>query len=259
MKDEKELAATDSALPALPDEKTIQEIYEANFGNSGLAPSFEMIHVPTGGGLAWTIPDDTEDGEMTKELLGVIIDHYRCRAYWPGDYDASKAGPPDCKSMDGITGSKYGKCKTCEFSQWGSGKEGEGQACKAMIRVYVLLKGHYSILPYLLTLPPTSAPEQGGYAGSLPTYASKLLGRMEKIHEVLTRVTLFRKEGGKYTYSKARFFKAGELTDGEKKTANLIQTKLAQAMREKPFEGEEAPQEEHRENGGTNPQPWDEG
>ena len=68
MKDETstEVATAPSALPALPIRTTIREIFDANFGIRDLPPSFEMIHVPAGGGQSWTIPNDTEEGSKRK-------------------------------------------------------------------------------------------------------------------------------------------------------------------------------------------------
>lgn len=271
--EQKELTTQESQLPALPDPEALRDVFESNFKDSGMSPSFNLIKIPTGGGLAWTIPTDDEDGEVTKELVGVIIDRYACRAYWPGDY-AGGNQPPDCTSLDAITGTKYGKCADCQFSQWGTGKEGKGQACKRMIRVYILLQGSQSMLPFLLTLPPTSAPIKGGYFGSLPTYATRLLEKMKQLHHVWTKIKLAndKSSDGKYTYSKAMFFEAGPLTENEKKTAEFLRTQLMGAMRNREFDVAEAETNGHgntdkadedrlskpeftQTSGG--PQPWD--
>jgi len=155
MADKKEIAkVAPPQLPAIPDPKVLGEIFKESF--EGVQPAFETIKIPTGGSLAWEIPGG-EEPDIKKEFLAVIIDHYPTRVYWPGDFEGGNA-PPDCSSLDARTGSKYGECAKCEFSQWGSGKNGRGQACKSVHRVYVLLAGSDSIFPFLIPFPPTSLP-----------------------------------------------------------------------------------------------------
>jgi len=235
----------------------------------GARPTFETIKIPTGGGLAWTIPGEEEE-DVAREVVGVILDQYRTRVYWPGDF-TSGGTPPECSSMDARTGFKYGECAKCEFSQWGTGRDGRGQACKLIHRVYVLLAGRKSIFPYLIPFPPTSSPEKSGfYEGCLPTYITKVVGRLKKLSTVWTRFKLLPESAkiyevvkdGKKTnvggekFSKVQCFMGGDLTDTEKKTATFLKEKLRSAMREKSFEsaeydtggnGEETRGTEHRE------------
>lgn len=253
-KQSKEVAKQEGQLPSLPKKEEMQEIFDANF--EGIQPAFEVINVPPGGALQWTIPTLEEDEPSTKkEIIGTILDHYACRAYWPDEY-GSGGVPPDCASLDAIMGSKYGKCFDCKYSQWGTGKKDRGQACKKMHRIFILLAGGESIFPYLISLPPTSA--EGKYEGSLPTYAVKLTGKLKKIHGVQTKIKLFQdtnKEGIKY--SKAQFFYAGDLGEDDKKTAAFLRERLKGAMRQKPFEAGEYAASDESQTGG--PEPWDEG
>jgi len=239
MSDElKEVAVTQSALPALPvlSEEGLQEIMEANFGET-LQPSFPKIKIPAGAGLAWEIPTDKEEPDSAKELIGTILDHYRTRAYWPGEYSGGNS-PPECSSMNAIKGTKYGLCKECQFSQWGSGKDGRGQACKLTHRVYLLLKDSGSILPYLLSLAPTSSPEKNGYVGSLPTFATNMMGKLKKLHDITVKVKLVKdwSSDKKYEFSKAQFFYVADLNEQDKATAKFLRERLASAMREVPIE-----------------------
>jgi len=241
-------------LPVIPDPKEFETMIRDAL--EGFVPSFEVIKIPTGGSLVWSIPG-SEEPIMAKEFQGVIIDHFPTRVYWPGDYEGGNS-PPDCSSLDARTGTKYGQCKECEFSQWGSGKEERGQACKLVHRVYVLLANSESIFPFLIPFPPTSAPERGGYEGCLPTYlVNKILGRLKKPSEVWTKFRLI--EGinpKKIKYSKVACFLGADLTETEKKTAAFLKQHLKTAMREKSFEtaeyetgknGEETRGAEHRE------------
>ncbi len=231
-------------LPAIPDPKELEEMFRESF--EGVQPSFETIKIPTGESLVWTIPGE-EEPETVKEFLGVIIDHYPTRVYWPGDYEGGNS-PPDCSSLNARTGGKYGPCADCEFSKWGTGKKDRGQACKLVHRVYVLLAGSGSIFPYLIPLPPTSAPERGGYEGCLPTYlTNKVVGRLKKPSGVWTKFKLIEdKNPDNIKFSKVQCFLGGDLTEAEKKTVIFLKENLKTAMREKPFETAEY---ETKENG----------
>jgi len=166
----------------------------------------------------------------------VIIDHYPTRVYWPGDFEGGNA-PPECSSLDGRTGFKYGECAKCQFSQWGSGKKDRGQACKSVHRVYILLAGSDSIFPYLIPFPPTSAPARGGYEGSLPTYLTKIVGRLKRPSGVWTKFKLMTDKNPEgIAYSKVQCFMGPDLTEAEKKTVTFLKENLKTAMREKPFE-----------------------
>jgi len=223
-------------LPAIPDPKELEAIIRESF--EGVQPSFQTIKIPTGGSLAWEIPGD-EEPEIKKEFLGVIMDHYPTRVYWPGDFEGGNS-PPECSSLDGRTGFKYGECAKCQYSQWGSGKKGRGQACKSVHRVYVLLAGSDSIFPYLVPFPPTSAPARGGYEGSLPTYLTKIVGKLKRPSGVWTKFKLIKDKNPEgIEYGKVQCFLGGDLTEAEKKTVTFLKENLKTAMREKPFESAE--------------------
>ena len=209
----KELATKESALPALPSPEVLQEVFEKNF--EGITPTFEVVKVPTGGGLAWTLPGDGDEQEVKKELIGVILDHYACRAYWSVQY-AGGTSPPDCSSLDARKGSRdrievngkpaFGECGTCQYQAWGTGKDGRGQACKKMHRVFILLSDSDSIFPLLLPLPPTSA--EGRYEGGLSTYLVKLAGKLKVFDSVKTKIKLIQdKNPDGIAYFKVQFWK----------------------------------------------------
>lgn len=156
-----------SALPA---------ILSANVGAEGIN-EFDMdrVGVPSGGGLAWSVPDLNGEPEAVPEIVGVILFHGDRRAYWSVSYDDSGGGsPPDCSSIDGRSGIGYIRgetktetssptvrnCKTCPMSQWGSetqkpGKPpSNGQAC-CQRKVAFLLREN-DVLPLIVDLAPTS-------------------------------------------------------------------------------------------------------
>lgn len=132
---------------------------QANLGNVSLTPfDLDRIRIPTGGGLAWTIP--SLEGELVeKELEGVIVAVKTARAYWESSFDESGGGtPPDCSSDDGIigVGSPGGECNSCPLAQFGSQEGRRGQACKQILLLFMVLKSTSDMLPKVVVLPPTS-------------------------------------------------------------------------------------------------------
>ena len=148
-------------------------------GNAGYEFIPERIKLGVGGMLAF----QSSDGSILQPPLeGVVVVAQRARAYWP--VKGTGSTPPLCSSNDGIEGwfdphSELARdaaaqrvkhpavlvmddaqaqgpwpCATCPLAQWGSAPVGNGQACKVLRRLVVLIKGWAS--PVLLTLPPTS-------------------------------------------------------------------------------------------------------
>lgn len=262
MSDEtKEVAVQTSALPALPDKETIREVFHDNF--EGVSFAFPVIKMPTGGTPIWSVPSDEGDPEMVKELIGTILDHYPVRAYWPDAFGGGNT-PPTCASLDAKTGSlprnengEYGDCHTCKFAQWGSGKDGRGQQCKKIHRIFLWLAGKDSIFPHLIPLPPTSA--EGRYEGSFSTYVVKLGGKMKKLSDVKTKVRLIQdtnKDGIKY--AKSQFFFVEDITEEEKKNVAFLRENLKLAMRSKDFElGESSEVSKNGHSADNSSDPWD--
>lgn len=188
---------------------TAEEIAEEMGGD---LPEFTRVKIPAGGAVAFEIPgDDPEEPEYRKELEGVIVWHHKANAYWSDGLDSS-GNPPDCSSSDGISGEGLpgGLCEHCPHNQFGSGEGGRGKACKNMFRLYLLLEN--GIFPIVLTLPPTSL-------GAWKTYRTSLIMKGQKVCNVLTKITLARKESNGNAYAAAVFKNAGELPEDFKKAA----------------------------------------
>jgi len=197
---------------ALPTREEIAEIFQENM--EGIPFQCERVKIPSGGGVAWEITDDDGNTDTTKELLGVIIDHHPANGYWKEKF-SGKNQPPDCSSMDGVTGTGiningavYKNCATCPLNQFGSDPDGgAGKACKNMHRVYLLREG--TVFPLLITLPPTSL-------AAIKDYVRRLTNKLKRLSGVVTRITLEKdKNEGGIQYSKAVFSKAGELSKEE--------------------------------------------
>lgn len=165
----------------------------------GLQITFDRVKIPSGGGIAFEVPgDDPDEPDMTKEILGVIVDHHPINAYWQNKYEGQN-NPPDCSSMDGKcgTGIPGGSCRTCRLNQFGTADDGKGKVCKNMHRIYLLRSG--DLFPILLTLPPTSIK-------SLSDYLKRIITKGLKSYRVITKVTLKKVQNSTgISYSQAQF------------------------------------------------------
>lgn len=159
----KELVALSDVVknyPALRGDPTVAlAVLKENMGGERLTEfDLDRVKMPAGGGKFWEVPT-LGDVESVKELEGVVVITKNVRAYWPRGIDEGDGNePPQCSSADAITGvgDPGGNCDYCPFSQFGSStKEGsKGQACKQMRQLFLI--SERSVLPLVLTLPPTS-------------------------------------------------------------------------------------------------------
>lgn len=230
-------------LPVLAGEVNIaemQEVFAANLEGLTTTFQFEKIKMPSGGGLAFTIPTD-EKPIAASTIKGVIIDHYGVKAYWKEAFTGEN-NPPNCASMDGINGTlrneddtvsaKTISCATCPYNQFGSGikvnAKGEkvatkGKACKDIHRIYMLSEG--MILPYLIPLPPTSK-------GTIRDYMKKLTARFKPFYAVVTEISLITdKNDDGIEYSKAVMAKVADLTPQEAAEMKKYSAVLKPVMR----------------------------
>lgn len=133
-------------------------------------PQFMTISVKHAGVQRFELPatgDEGDEDRLRKTFSGVIIFNHRMNSYWSKPFGESDSVIPDCFSLDAIHGTKYGECADCKYNQWGSASEGKkGKACRNMWRLYVYLnKG--MILPYQISIPPTSIKNFQNYIISL--------------------------------------------------------------------------------------------
>jgi hypothetical protein len=153
--------------------RELEQTYNDNIGPHGLTDQeLEKIKVPSGGSTVWKV--STPDGdEHPKELTGIIMAHRTIRLYYRTPYDqrGKKAGPPDCRSLDGFwgEGDPGGECHKCPFAQYGTDPKGKrGQACKEMRQLAFLREGHN--LPNIVPVPPTSLKNMRQYLNRLYDY-----------------------------------------------------------------------------------------
>lgn len=214
------------ALNGAADGLTAEEINEEL---DGAIPRYAQVKIPSGGSIAFEVPgEDPESPDIKKDITGVIVYHHGANAYWAdkGDSDA----PPTCSSIDGKTGVKnadyvdaFGEgnicsCATCPLNQFGSGEGGRGKACKNMKKLYILTAD--SLFPLCLTLPPTSI-------GAYTDYVTLQLSRGRKVCDVVTQITLTKKENKTgQAYSVAVFKALGELNEQHRHASRVYRDSI---------------------------------
>ncbi len=179
----------------------------------GLTISFDKISIPSGGGQMWELPgsDNPDEPEFSKDIEGVIVDHYPVNAYFENEY-TGEVVPPTCSSMDGKLGigCPGGACANCPLNKYGSADDGKGKKCKNLRRIYILRSGE--ILPLLVTLPPTSIKNFSDYI------SKRIVTKGMKACDVVTRMSLtVEKSQTGIKYSKVQFSIARILQPEEKK------------------------------------------
>lgn len=190
---------------------------------------FDRVKIPSGGGIAFEIPGETEDEtESATELTGVILYHHPVNAFWKDEF-AGGNEQPDCSSMDGKVGvdratGECMDCASCRYNQFGSGKGGSGKACKNIHRVYMLREGNP--VPLILALPPTSLKYMRDYI------SKRILLKGMRCYHAVTKITLKKeKSQAGITYSRAAFAFAGKLTAEQIAAAEAMATTIKQMDR----------------------------
>jgi hypothetical protein len=236
MSEQTALVKKDSFTALTKDRERVKKVIAANLGNVPDASAFSLprIKTPSGGTQSWNIP--TAQGEdNAKHLDCIILAHQPCRGYWPGEFKGGE--PPQCSSPDGVTGfgDPGGSCRSCPYAQWESAASGRGQACKAMWRLFILREG--AILPYLLTLSPTSLKP-------FQTYMTTLAFTATPYYLAITRIGLDKaKNADGIDYSVATFQQVGELGEEDEarieEYAQLIEPYLTAPVGAEEYAGED--------------------
>lgn len=150
----------------------------------------------------------------------IVVVSQKARAYWP---TKSLGQPPMCTSLNGVQGiynfnaspdqeqaarnvrqphpavklmdtqgqaPEFYDCSFCPLSQWASAAQGNGQACKTLRRLILLLNG--VSMPVVLTLPPTSVAAWDAYCTSLRQKRNEYFA----VRTTLTLETMKSKAGG---------------------------------------------------------------
>lgn len=207
---------------------------------AGLDLTFDRIKIPSGGSTAFEIPDgDSEEVNMVKDIVGVILLHHPAYAYYKDKYTGG-SNPPDCGSFDGLngTGTPGGLCAACPLNKFGSGG-GQSKDCKNRRMLYVLMEGE--LFPMVLSLPTGSLKE-------FTKYLKRQLSKGRKLNQIVMKISLKKATNGSgIAFSQAVFSFERVLNDEEKvaiavitdlvKTyaANLTMSALAEGNEDTPF------------------------
>jgi hypothetical protein len=207
----------------------IKVALDENLGGADVSAfDFSRVKVPAGGGLAWTIADQTTGDEFAETSFeGIIVAWKDQKAFWKQSLNESGArrGPPDCYSPDmkkGI-GDPGVPCAGCKFNVFGSAKggQGRGKACKDTRQIFFMRSE--SVLPELLIIPPTSL-------AGVKSYMMKLAARAIPFWNCVTRFKLVKDknaEGTEYSKVELQFVAA---LDGTPKQAAMQYSGLIRKM-----------------------------
>lgn len=202
----------------------------------GVQITFPRVKYPTSGASFWEVPTATGEPEAVKAIEGVVVFKQPVRAYWPAMAEVGNT-PPTCASMDSLVPvasptQQAPTCGACPQAQWGSGKDGRGQACKSRLNVFLVQPGEE--IPTLLSLPPTALKAFGQYAVQLRKMKIPLIGI----------TTIFgltdAKSGGGMTYKGIALKIGRRLTFAEMKQAHAVRELFEQAMAQRGIQIEEA-------------------
>lgn len=210
---------------------------------SNLDITFPRVKYPTSGAGVWAMPGPDGD-TYSPTLAGVPVFKQPVRAWWPIE-DSISNNPPKCSSPDGErpldTKDKQSEyCATCPHAQFGTGKEGSGQACKARINVFLLMDGpgnELEEIPTVLSVPPSQLKTFSDYAVQLRKSNASLL----------SQVTIFglkdEKSRGNISYKGLALKMGRKLSYNEMKKAREIANAFREQMERRGF----VPNDEHEE------------
>ncbi len=205
------LTLSQNNFSIVPIAEELRDVIAEEMDGLGTIP-FDVIKIPSGGGIAFDLPGDDDNPQVATEIVGIIVDHHPVNGYWEGDFDGSN-NPPLCASFDGKTATFYESgeirsCANCPLNQFGSAAKGKGKACKNMHRLYILRDGE--TLPIMFNLPPSSIAGWRDYLGK------KIVIKGKNSWMVLTKISLKKeKSADGIPYSRAVFTKVGDLTVDE--------------------------------------------
>ncbi len=187
-------------FPAI-NNQVLKEVMAENFdGITVDAFTLSKIKIPAGGSIVFDEPIEA------KEFEGIILASQNIRAYWDKPFDEGGAMPPVCSSFDAVfgKGDPGGVCARCNMAQFGSADNLRGQACRHIVRLFIMREGRF--LPEVLPLPPTSIKVYRAYITEL----SGKLGVFK--YGLLTKFSLEKAtSAGNIVYSKIKMAPGNEI------------------------------------------------
>jgi len=183
---------------------------------------FDVIKSPTGGATSFTVPGVSGD-EMTKELIGIIIDYKTPRVRFDSS-EPVEGVLPVCFSSDSVISNEGKPCNQCEYNEFGSRDNGNsnGKQCKESVSVFLLRPNN--ILPIIVRVPVSSKL-------AFMKYMTRLVSNATPLSSVVTRISLEKvsSKGGQ-AYSAFRFEAAAQLSSQESLTARTFGQKFSELL-----------------------------
>ena len=178
------MAANDKSLIKKDEVRRFEEELLKENAKNLTNPQFMSIKVKHAGVYRFEMPggSDEKESELLKTFSGIIVYNHRLNSYWSQPFGESENRVPDCFSLDAIRGTVYGECRVCPYNKFGSGRDGKGKACRNMWRLYIFLNKKM-LLPYQMTLPPTSLKY-------FQNYLISLMSQRVPVERVVTRFSI---------------------------------------------------------------------
>lgn len=221
-------------------------------GDAGFDFQPLRLKFPTGGSTAAFTLSDEDLLRVPVDMI--VVAAQRTRGYWPTDNGKKLLGKfPLCSSRDGVEGNYDPKnelaklaanayvrhpaltvlddeaakgpwaCANCPLSDWESvGDGGRGQACKAMRKLLVIVKGW--AMPAIMTLPPTSIKPWDAFASGMRQRGQTYFGRWLTVG--------FEKRTGDNDYAVITLKPGAPLTDPEAAEVMALRAQYAKLVRE---------------------------
>ena len=161
------------------------------------------VTVPAQGYKVWSLPnpENPTENQYPETIEGIIVNVQTPRAWWPKSFEEMGRTPPECSSLDSISGfgSPDGQpaaphdCMTCVHNQWGTSNRGNGKACREQ-RLLFMIRAE-DLLPIVVQVPVTSIEPWRKFVVNLS------LGPQLPYWHAYTRLALTKIEGDGVPYS----------------------------------------------------------
>jgi hypothetical protein len=195
-----------------------------------------FLATPKGGTVTWEIP--TLFGPKAANPLEVIVlAIFPGRGWWAEEKEESegaKGAPPDCGSVDGITGHGNNRedqnpsgrgvhaCLECPWSRFGSNRKGgNGQDCQDW-RILLVLEPN-NLLPSWLKVSPTSI-------AALKVYSTQIVSAGVRLGDVVTRIQAVPAGSGNKRYALLQFSAKGQLSAEEQAKVQAFKLEFASSL-----------------------------
>ena len=218
--EENSLVTADSDYTALNGK--VLDIIRENLKNQPLSLQlFDIVKSPSGGSTVFSVPGISGD-EIEKSLTGIILDYTTPRAYWDTP-DPVEGTPPVCFSENSLVSHDGKPCRDCPYNDFGSRNgESNAKACKESVVLFLLRPD--SIMPLVVRVPASSK-------RIFQRYLTRLVGKMMRISDVVTQITLEKKTSKTgQPYAMFNFEAVNELAPNEAESARQFAKEFTEIL-----------------------------